>query len=73
MTEIKTEKTPTDAVEEFVTIKINKTKLKKIALIGGALTIGAIAASALLKADEKIDIETDPENGSITISEADNS
>lgn len=73
MTNIKTEKTPTDAVEEIITIKINKTKLKKYALIGGALTIGAIAASVLLKADEKIDIETDSETNSITISEADNS
>lgn len=72
MTEIQTEKIPTDAVEEFVTIKINKTKLKKIALLGGAITIGAVAASVLLKADEMIDIETDPETGSITISEADN-
>lgn len=73
MTDIKTPKTETAPVEEFVTIKINKTKLKKIALIGGAIITGAIAASVLLKADEKINIETDPDTGAITISEADDS
>ena len=54
----KTNDSTTENDQEFFVIKIDKRKLKKIALIGGGSLIGAATLTALIQAA----LETDPDS-----------